>query len=101
MKREETMTNPNESGGKRRRILARAAQVALPLGLCVATLTLLGAEGTTQPTTEPANHSGATHGVTTAPSGGLMLNFKDAPIDNVLDELSAVGGFVIVKVAKP
>src|SRR5205085_900133 len=85
-----TMTTSNQTG-RRRKILARAVQVALPAGLCLATLTLLGAEGTTQPaTTQPTNHnSTTTHGITTAPSGGLMLNFKDAPIDNVLDELSS------------
>ena len=35
------------------------------------------------------------HGITTQPGGGLSLNFKDATIDSVLDELSAAAGFIV------
>src|SRR5439155_17791191 len=57
------------------------------------------APATTAPATAPAaNHNGH---VTTAPGGKLIINFRDASIDSVLDELSAVAGFIIVKEAKP
>src|ERR1700709_2566681 len=54
------------------------------------------------PATAPSNGSGngALHGVTTQPGGGLLLNFKDAGIDAVLDELSAAAGFIVVKEVK-
>ena len=48
-----------------------------------------------------ANGSASTRGVTTQPGGGLMLNFRDANIDAVLDELSQAAGFIVVKTAKP
>ncbi|HEX3358370.1 MAG TPA: secretin N-terminal domain-containing protein, partial [Tepidisphaeraceae bacterium] len=87
---------------KDRTILARAVKTVLPLGLCFAALTVFGAdEPATQPATQPVNHNGVSRGVTTAPGGGLILNFRDAPINNVLDDLSAVGGFIIVKVVNP
>src|SRR5205823_9373247 len=53
-----------------------------------------------QPATRPANGNGA-HGITTQPGGGLLLNFKDASIDSVLDELSTAAGFIVVKEVKP
>src|SRR5437899_2648492 len=56
------------------------------------------APATTAPTTRNAN--GGAH-VTTAPGGKIVLNFKDASIDSVLDELSAVAGFIVVKVDQP
>lgn len=34
-------------------------------------------------------------------NGGLMLNFRDANIDVILDELSAEAGFIIVREVKP
>ena len=46
--------------------------------------------------TQPAQN-GPTSRVVTTKGGGLMLNFKDASIDSVLDELSAVAGFIVVK----
>ena len=56
----------------------------------------------TQPTTQQAHNGTAptTH-ITTQPGGGLILNFKDANIDSVLDELSAVAGFIVVKETQP
>src|SRR2546423_7366001 len=53
----------------------------------------------TQPATRPSNNG--VHGVTTQPGGGLLLNFKDANIDAVLDELSSAAGFIVVKEVKP
>ena len=53
----------------------------------------------TSPTTAP-NHPNGGH-VTTAPGGKLLINFKDASIDSVLDELFAVVGFIVVKVDQP
>ncbi len=35
------------------------------------------------------------------PGGGLVFNFKDVSIDSVLDELSSVAGFIVVKVDNP
>lgn len=35
--------------------------------------------------------------IATTQGGGLLLNFKDASIDTVLDQLSSVAGFVVVK----
>src|SRR5204862_7904519 len=60
----------------------------------------------TAPTTAPTattrqNHNGNMRGVTTQPGGGLLLNFRDASIDNVLDELSSAAGFIVVKEVKP
>lgn len=66
---------------------------------------------TTQPTTEPLPQPATD--ASTAPTrnngqqgierreGGLVLNFRDASIDVVLDELSAAAGFIIVREAKP
>ncbi len=55
------------------------------------------------PTTAPSSlpNRNGTHGITTQPGGGLLLNFKDASIDSVLDELSQAAGFIIVKTVKP
>lgn len=46
-------------------------------------------------------NSNANGHATTRPGGGIMLNFKDASINTVLDELSAVGGFIVVKQVEP
>jgi general secretion pathway protein D len=65
-----------------------------------------------QPTTAPAagarngttptnNNGGATTHITSQPGGNLLLNFRDASIDSVLDELSAAAGFIVVKEVKP
>src|SRR2546423_4302990 len=56
-------------------------------------------QSATQPTTR--NSNGATTHIATQPGGGLILNFKDANIDAVLDELSAVAGFIVVKETQP
>src|SRR5436853_354774 len=79
--------------------LATGAAVATMAPLTLAQLappapgaTSRPAGAATQPaTTQPATRPGANglHGITTQPGGGLMLNFKEASIDSVLDELSA------------
>lgn len=53
----------------------------------------------TAPATRPVNDG--PKGIIVQPGGGLLLNFKDASIDSVLDELSAVAGFIVVKEVKP
>jgi general secretion pathway protein D len=75
--------------------------IAMAATLWTATTFAQTTEPTTEPTTMPtANHNGL-HGVTTQPGGGMLLNFKDASIENVLDELSAAAGFIVVKEVKP
>ena len=54
---------------------------------------------TTAPATQPARNGAG--GVTSEPGGGMVLNFKDATIDAVLDELSSAAGFIVVKEVKP
>lgn len=62
----------------------------------------------TPPATRPAatlparpNSNGNGPGLTTQPGGGLLLNFREASIDSVLDELSAAAGFIVVKEVRP
>ncbi|MEI8196431.1 MAG: type II secretion system secretin GspD, partial [Phycisphaerae bacterium] len=49
----------------------------------------------TMPTTLPGNGAGM-GGITTRPGAKLSVNFKDARLDYVLDQLSQVAGYVIV-----
>ncbi|GIW76875.1 MAG: hypothetical protein KatS3mg104_1938 [Phycisphaerae bacterium] len=51
---------------------------------------------TTQPTTAQRNSGGVTR-----QNGGMLLNFVDASIDIILDELSSAAGFIVVKEVKP
>jgi general secretion pathway protein D len=63
------------------------------------------------PTTAPVLTPPTTNGSATRPSNGsggikrenglLSLNFQDASIDVVLDELSAAAGFIVVKEVRP
>lgn len=53
---------------------------------------------TTAPTTAPAR---SLTGVTKQNGGSMTLNFVDANIDVILDELSAAAGFIVVKEVKP
>lgn len=61
-----------------------------------------------QPTTQPATQPTAAARPTEMPTeayvrrlnGALLLNFKDASIDAVLEQLSEVAGFIIVKETK-
>ena len=67
-------------------LLARAADVS--------------AQATTQPaTTQPAATTTQPSGVTKT-NGGIILNFQDASVDAVLEELSAVAGFIVIKERK-
>src|SRR5947207_13776777 len=56
----------------------------------------------TQPAPRPATQPAANgqQGVIKA-DGGIILNFKDASIDAVLEQLSDVAGFIVVKETKP
>lgn len=51
------------------------------------------------PTTMPAAAIPTSNGplVRMVPGDGLLLNFKDASIDSVLDQLSSVAGFIVVR----
>ncbi len=49
------------------------------------------------PTTAPSNGTAGGPLVASTQGGGLLLNFKDASIDAVLDQLSEVAGFIVVK----
>lgn len=62
----------------------------------------------TAPTTTPAPQAatrparnGVAHGGARLENGQLVLNFQDASIDVVLDELSALAGFIVVREVKP
>ena len=71
------------------RIHRCAAVVLLSCGISLAQ--------TTAPTTAatlPGRH------ITSQPAG-IMLNFRNVPVDTVLDELAAAAGFVVVKEVKP
>jgi general secretion pathway protein D len=54
----------------------------------------------TSPTTRSNGRPATTRGITDE-RGGLVLNFQDASIDVVLDELSAAAGFIVVKEVRP
>src|SRR5438045_8599077 len=56
----------------------------------------------TQPAPRPATQPAANgqQGIIRA-DGGIILNFKDASIDAVLEQLSDVAGFIVVKETKP
>ena len=92
--------------GRRRRL----GIVAAMLAVAALTMPLLGQVSTTQPGTTPTTvgrANGSTTAPTTGPRGvtetgaGLILNFQDASIDTVLNELSASAGFIVVKEVKP
>ncbi len=54
------------------------------------------------PTTAPASlRNGNGDGGIEKRNGGLILNFQDTSIEVVLDELSAVAGFIVVKEVRP
>src|SRR5687767_3807918 len=89
---------------QRRRLLA----ICFSLGIgCIPVLTRAQQPAVTQPAaTQPAattrpNGNATTRSITTQPGGGLKLNFVNADINAVLDELSAAAGFIVVKVVRP
>jgi general secretion pathway protein D len=49
------------------------------------------------PATAPSTPGPNTPLVASTQGGGLLLNFKDATVDAVLDQLSEVAGFIVVK----
>ena len=71
----------------------------LPASLSIAKLRRRPAP-TTAPAVATTHNNNAGH-ITTQPGGGLLINFKDVSIDSVLDELSSVAGFIVVKVDNP
>src|SRR4051812_12339127 len=73
----------------------QAAPATNPATTAPTTARAVGAAAATRPATN------GVRGVTTQPGGGMVLNFKEASIDSVLDELSAAAGFIVVKVVKP
>ncbi len=64
------------------------------------------APAASQPATQPASQptsrptTNGSNGITIQPGGGLQLNFQDASINTVLDELSAKAGFIVIKELK-
>jgi general secretion pathway protein D len=96
--------NPNDSNltieerMKLRRAQEEAAQTAQAQAQAPAAVPT-GAAPTTLPATR--NNNGAHGGVTSQPGGKLLINFQDANINTVLDELSSAAGFIIVKQVKP
>jgi general secretion pathway protein D len=54
----------------------------------------------TQPQVQSTRPNREPQGVRTS-NGRLTLNFQDAPIDTVLDELSTTAGFIVVKQVRP
>ncbi|HTL29608.1 MAG TPA: type II secretion system secretin GspD [Tepidisphaeraceae bacterium] len=88
-----------------RRVLALSLAIAgvVPAASAQTTTQPTAAQAAgSQPTTAPSTRSGNTvHGVTSQPGGKLLINFQDANINTVLDELSTVAGFIIVKQVKP
>jgi general secretion pathway protein D len=79
--------------------VALAASIAVSTSVANAQATAPADRPATAPVTRP--NANGERGVTTQPGGGLLLNFRDANIDAVLDELSSAAGFIIVKVARP
>jgi hypothetical protein len=101
--------NPNDSNltveerMKLRRAQEEAAQTAQAQAPAAAPTAPAAAPAGAAPTTLPAtrNSTGAHGGVTSQPGGKLLINFQDANINTVLDELSSAAGFIIVKQVKP
>ncbi|HEX8339928.1 MAG TPA: type II secretion system secretin GspD [Tepidisphaeraceae bacterium] len=76
-----------------------AVRHALLAAACAAVLAT-GARAQTTPA-DPATTPPAATRPLTSQNGGLQLNFQDASIDVVLNELSAAAGFIVVKEVKP
>jgi len=87
-----SMLQYTTSRRSRNLILAAITAVSLTAGFA-------GAQSapTSQPTSRPAReYTGVSER-----NGKMTLNFQDASIDVILDELSAVAGFIVVKEVKP
>ena len=85
---------------------ASPAPVPAPAGTQPAPATATQPAAASQPaSTQPATQPASTRPASTQPAGDeppkpaekISLNFKDAPLDAVLDYLSAAAGFVVVK----
>ncbi|MFI5461751.1 MAG: secretin N-terminal domain-containing protein, partial [Isosphaerales bacterium] len=55
----------------------------------------------TQPSTQPTTRNSTTPHIVVQPGNRILLNFKSASIDSVLDELSSVAGYTIYRQVKP
>ncbi|HEV2296158.1 MAG TPA: type II secretion system secretin GspD [Tepidisphaeraceae bacterium] len=77
------------------------AMASAPAVAQVAPTTAPAADATTAPSDIRNGNATTSPHITTQPSGSLVLNFKDASIDSVLDELSSAAGFIVVKEVKP
>src|SRR4051794_34467520 len=117
------LNSPARAGGRVRGAAGRRVRAAAVLSRCVLGVVIGGSTGiawgqaapATAPTTPAATTVPATRavaastragnngvrGVTTQPGGVMMLNFKEASIDSVLDDLSAAAGVIVVKGVKP
>src|SRR6187402_3317531 len=81
---------------------AMAQTTTAPTGAAAAAAAAAATAATAAaPTTQRANGVNNSPHISTTQGGGIMINFKDANIDTVLDELSAVAGFIVVKEVKP
>src|SRR5437763_13983141 len=82
--------------------LLTIASIMLAAAQALAQAPLIQPTTRPSPTTQPnanGNGNGAS-GIIRA-DGGIILNFKDASIDAVLEQLSEVAGFIVVKETKP
>src|SRR5436309_2177618 len=71
----------------------RGIGLGVAAALAAAMLPLWGQDApASRPTTKAAD---------TQPSAKIRLNFHDAPLDAVLDQLSEAAGFIVVKEAGP
>jgi type II secretion system protein D len=81
-----------------RRLYHNAAVLAAASACIASAWTYRLAAQTTNPTTAPAGPlTGPSTGPSTAPTTQISLNFRDASVDSILDYLSEVGGFVVIK----
>src|SRR5690349_813220 len=98
--------NPSGAEQRRNRATTRAATLAPAVALAAAAIWWgavrpVIAQQVEAPTTAPApapapatrpSTNGAEKNITTQPGGKFLLNFRDANVDTVLDELSSAAG---------
>ncbi len=80
--------------------IALAQEESAPPAPAAAPITVAPETTAPAPAAGNGNAEHAPSGLT-ATNGGLLLHFQDVSINAVLDELSAAGGFVVVKLVKP
>ena len=84
--------------GKSLLLLAPAAMWGLDPSLVMAQPSPRPTSAVTQPaTTQPATRPTTQAGAVSRPATQISMQFRDAPVDAVLEHLSAVAGFVVVK----